>query len=641
MKNLFYCSVVALFIASPAHSQWVMQPSNLSPGLYVQFLDAVDTNVVWGLAADPLSQLTPIQEYTKTIDGGSLWIANPITNATGLSPSGIFGLNADTAWVAMFNGSGGSGKILRTTDGGVNWDWQTTAAFAAPAGFPNFVYFFDGNDGICQGDPNGGYFEIYTTTDGGDNWVRTPQANIATHLTGEFGITSVYTTFGDSTMWFGTNLGRIYKTTDRGLNWTVAPTPYTGSYIGDISFRDANNGIASNGSPGLATTDLIRTTDGGATWTTVATNTAGIITKQLTWIPGTDSSYFLSSPQVGGGTAFSLNDGNNWILADNLIHSDIEFVAPTTGWTGSNELGAPMFKWSGPLQVNCTSFLGPLEFASPDSICTIDSVVYSIPVDFTGDPLNRIGFNAVFYDENYNQIGSQSVPDLATAGFPNTFVPDPGQTTIGTYYFTIFFTLAAASELVHFGIQVFPTQCFEDTSNSINNSVFQDITICAQAVVQGYNASVDMSACPMTGAVTYTHSYSVNGGPTIPGNLFDCMGYTGVTNVTFFVDNGVCIKEFTTSLNCTGVGIAEFDENAIILSPNPVNDLLTIEIPSGVIIRELTVLDVAGRLVQETEIPSSGAQTVALPVQHLTNGLYLIRLTAADGHTVLKRFVKL
>src|SRR4030095_11322486 len=278
-KHIFmkkFIVLIALFASfqGTVKAQWVMQPSNITAGFYVQFLDAVDTNVVWGLVADPASQLTPVQEVTKTIDGGNLWISNPITNATGLSPSSIYGLNADTAWVAMFNGVAGGGKILRTIDGGVNWTWQQTALFSAPAGFPNFVYFFNATDGICMGDPNQGYMEIYNTTDGGDNWIRTPQANIAAQLTGEFGITSVYTTYGDSTLWYGTNLGRIYKTIDRGLNWTAASTPYTGAYIGDIAFRDANNGIASNGSPGLAVPDVIRTTDGGATWTTVATNTA-------------------------------------------------------------------------------------------------------------------------------------------------------------------------------------------------------------------------------------------------------------------------------------------------------------------------------------------------------------------------------
>ncbi|MBL0341641.1 MAG: T9SS type A sorting domain-containing protein [Bacteroidetes bacterium] len=604
-------------------------------------MDAVDTNVVWGIAADPANQLTPVQEFTKTVDGGNLWIAGPINNAAGLSPSGIFGLNADTAWTVMFNGASGGGSLLKTIDGGINWTAQPTAAFAAPAGFPNIVHFFDADNGITMGDPNGGYFEIYTTVDGGTNWIRTPQANIATQLTGEFGITSVYTSWGDSTLWFGTNLGRIYKTTDRGLNWTAAATPYTGFYIGDIAFRDANNGIASNGSPG-ALADAIRTTDGGATWTLIAANTAGILTKNLSFVPGTDSTYFLSSPQLGGGTAFSLTDANSWVLVDNLIHSDIDFVAATTGWTGSNELNAPMFKWVGPITVSCASLLGPLTFATPDSICTGESVDYSIHVDFTNDPQTRLGFNAVFYDEFFTQIGAQSVPDLVAGGFPNTFVPDPGQTTIGTLNFTIFFTVAAANEVVHFGIQVFPTQCTDDTSNFVVNSVFQDITICATAPVVGTSATVDLSACPQTGQVTYTYFYSVNGGPQIPGNQFNCTSNNGINNIIFYVDNGGCIKEISAQVNCVGVGIDEAGSNSFSMYPNPVNEMLNIELNSSVEFQSISITDISGREVIRFNNPGNVSGKIEIPTKALTSGTYFVSLLKNDASLMkVQRFVKL
>lgn len=487
----YFFTLLFIISYSVTQAQWVAQPSNLTPGLFAQFIDVVDTNVVWALASDTANQSNPVQEFTKTVDGGNLWIANPINGATGLCPSGIYGHNSDTAWVAMFNPTAGAGsgvdvsqldnntcmaafsqtnlaqsfiptqgvicgariylttgtgsgtvtiqlynnlpnaggvqlatgtvsvtgssqwaqvswtpitvttgipyylvftgtnpgiciagslnnpysggmvfannydpfptydytfetftctsggKILKTTDGGTTWNWQSTATFDAPAGFPNMVHFFNANNGICMGNPNGGYFEIYKTNNGGTNWVRTSQGNIASNQVGEFGITSVFTTYGDSTMWFGTNFGRIYKTVDRGSNWTVASTPYAGFFIGDIAFRDANNGIATNGSPG-ALADAIRTTDGGATWTLIPANTAGILNKVLSYVPGTYSSYFLSSPQAGGGTALSTDDANSWALIDNLIHSDIEFINPSTGWTGSNELNAPMYKWNGP-----------------------------------------------------------------------------------------------------------------------------------------------------------------------------------------------------------------------------------------------------------------------------------------------------
>src|SRR5690606_35089027 len=86
--------------------------------------------------------------------------------------------------------------------------------------------FFDINNGITQGDPASGYFEIYTTTDGGTNWTRVPNANIPTPLSGEYGYNNMFETVGDI-IWFATNKGRLYKSTDKGLNWTVSQTPAT------------------------------------------------------------------------------------------------------------------------------------------------------------------------------------------------------------------------------------------------------------------------------------------------------------------------------------------------------------------------------------------------------------------------------
>lgn len=331
--------------------QWIAQPSNVNPNNYVQFIDAVDTNVVWGLASDRNSQLNPVQEFTRTTNGGNTWTPGVITNAANHGPSCIMALNADTAWVAMFNTSGGGGKVLRTNDGGLTWTHQSTATFSAPAGFPNVVHFFDANDGICMGDPNGGYFEIYTTTDGGNDWIRVPQANIPANQTAEYGITDVYTTYGDSTLYFGTNQGRIYKSSDRGNNWTVSSTPYTG-YLGAIAFRDANFGLACEADNATTSTDLIYTNDGGTTWNLLPTQAGGFTLKQsIRFVPGTDSTFVITSPYTIYGSAFSVDNGNNWKVMDNLIHSDCDFVNATTGWSGGGEIGSPIYKWTGPLTI--------------------------------------------------------------------------------------------------------------------------------------------------------------------------------------------------------------------------------------------------------------------------------------------------
>jgi len=346
-KNL---TVIALLITNyVALAQWTPQATTITSGYVVNYIDAVSPDVCWGIVADPASQTAPVQEYTRTIDGGATWAGGTITNAAGLVAADISAINADTAWAIMFDPAGTQGKVLRTNNGGSTWAHQSTALFNAAGNFPDWIHFWDANNGVCLGDPTAGYFEIYTTMDGGAMWERVPSGNIPTPLpAGEWGIVDVSSTFGDSTVWFGTNLGRVFKSTDRGHNWTAAQTPIT-DYIGTIAFRDANNGIAKNGGPSLST-DLMITNDGGATWNALGTNTANLpLSTSACYVPGTDSTYFMGGTAAGVGSAYSPDGGINWILADALYHNDIEFVNDSIGWTGSGTIGGLVYKWLSPI----------------------------------------------------------------------------------------------------------------------------------------------------------------------------------------------------------------------------------------------------------------------------------------------------
>src|SRR5882672_11502486 len=102
-KTLLTAAIVLAASFTCLRAQWIQQPSNITANYYVPFLDAVDENICWGIVADPASQTNPVAEFTKTVDGGNLWINGAITNAAGLAPSSISAINADTAWVAMWN----------------------------------------------------------------------------------------------------------------------------------------------------------------------------------------------------------------------------------------------------------------------------------------------------------------------------------------------------------------------------------------------------------------------------------------------------------------------------------------------------------------------------------------------------------
>ena len=321
---------------------WVEQASGFwvaSRGIH--YMHAVDENIVWAVGYDGSGSNIPVQEFTKTTNGGDLWVADSIDGApTGGDTAMIFALDDMTAWVPIHTGT--PQGIWKTSDGGNTWAQQTTADFTG--GFPNTVHFWDENVGWCMGDPVGGYYEIYTTTDGGDTWVRVPSVNIpAPSSSVEYGVVGYYDVIGD-TVWFGTQDanfgGRVFKSTDRGLTWTVSSVLFTpGSYV-DIRFKDALNGVAMD--KNFETPFLAETSDGGANWAPISFigNCYG---ADFDYVPGTTNMYVSTGVNYNDpswmGASYSLDGGHSWTTWDEVAGIvqlfGTSWVAGQIGWAGN------------------------------------------------------------------------------------------------------------------------------------------------------------------------------------------------------------------------------------------------------------------------------------------------------------------
>ena len=292
---------------------WVKQASAFATkSRGIRHISAVSNDIAWAVAYDGSGNDTAtVRDFTKTIDGGLIWTSGTVNaaNTKGLESAMITAISEATAWIALYDGTNGGGKIVKTADGGSTWTSQSTAEFSAPNGFPNVIHFWDENNGFCMGDPNGGYFEIYTTTNGGDTWTRVSSENIPANLTGEYGTVGFYCVYGDI-VWFATNKGRLFKSTDKGYTWTVSQTPLTESF--EISFKDANVGIIQSRGNNSVTRSY-RTTDGAQTWTQIIPS-GNFYESSFTYIPNTNiliatgSDY--STPFEG--VSYSLDDGNTF-----------------------------------------------------------------------------------------------------------------------------------------------------------------------------------------------------------------------------------------------------------------------------------------------------------------------------------------
>ena len=183
-----------------------------------------------------------------------------VTN-TNSQPYGWFTLNSGTAnnlngvYFSDLNTGlvvGQGGTVLRTTNGGTNFTFQSTGTLNHLFG----VYFINNITGYIAGDVG----LILKTTNGGTSWgAQSSGVNVQLQS-----ISFLNANTGFVIGWYGTFL----RTTDAGLNWTKFPTTIT-TNLTSLSFINSTSGWAV-GQFGK----LVRTTNGGVNWSEVSTGTA-------------------------------------------------------------------------------------------------------------------------------------------------------------------------------------------------------------------------------------------------------------------------------------------------------------------------------------------------------------------------------
>jgi len=208
----------------------------------------------------------------RTIDGGKNWENISVPNMEKIDFRDVEGFNKNTAIVM---GIASPARFYKTTDGGQNWK---LVYFDDREGvFFDGMSFWNKNDGIAFSDPVDGEHLLIRTTDGGDTWHEIPKEGFPHKLNPEFGFAASGTGIpvqGRKTVWLGMGgvKSRVFKSEDGGMNWSVAETPVvhggqsTGIY--SIAFKNKKVGISVGGdytNQSIKNT-MAYTNDGGATW---------------------------------------------------------------------------------------------------------------------------------------------------------------------------------------------------------------------------------------------------------------------------------------------------------------------------------------------------------------------------------------
>ncbi len=190
------------------------------------------------------------------------------------------------------------------------------------------------------------------------NWIRVPNSNIPVSMTNELPIYRAHSIFSN-TIWVpvsvsNTNQFRIYKSTDKGYTWTVTNT-FTTSSINllptSLAFQSQSEGllVLSKFNVNNSSYQILKTTDGGSNWININFPLA-IEPAFICTIPGTSQGYLVTAPLNNFGSAYTLDNGNNWQLIENTLDLCLpKFTSPSSGWSVRWFYDAStIYKWSGP-----------------------------------------------------------------------------------------------------------------------------------------------------------------------------------------------------------------------------------------------------------------------------------------------------
>ena len=262
-SGLFGLILVAFAVV--VNAQWIKQ--NVSTSASFRGLSVVNDKVVWASGTGGT--------VIRTVDGGKNWDVITVPDAESRDFRDIEAFDASTAYVLSI-GNGDSSRIYKTVDGGKTWKLQFTNAIER--GFFDAIACWDAKHCIAMSDPVSGRYFLISTSDG-ENWSPLTINEMPVAKPGEAAFAASGTCLyinpanGDVYLVSGGTDARVFKSVDRGKTWTSASTPITkgtpGSGIFSIAFRNELHGTIVGGNyenPNDAANAVAFSRDGGKTW---------------------------------------------------------------------------------------------------------------------------------------------------------------------------------------------------------------------------------------------------------------------------------------------------------------------------------------------------------------------------------------
>ncbi len=326
--GLVACASVTVAPQEP--SRPMLRPQTSGVSVVLQAVSAPSERVAWVSGHGGV--------VLRTTDGGATWDRLVVPHAESLQFRDLHARDAEVAWL-LAAGPGERSRIYATTDGGHQWALQFLNRDSSA--FYDCFAFWDADRAVAFSDAVRGGLVVLMTDNGGAQWRRVADAALPPAQPGEGAFAAsgaCVISVGDRHAWIGTgaaSTARVLRTTDGGGTWTAVPVPIPGgpaAGIAALAFRDTLRGVALGGNiadPGDSTSITVaRTADGGRTWQAAGRTALRGATYGAAFAPGTP----LLLAVGPGGLDWSPDGGGTWTTLDTAPYWSVGFASRHRGW---------------------------------------------------------------------------------------------------------------------------------------------------------------------------------------------------------------------------------------------------------------------------------------------------------------------
>jgi photosystem II stability/assembly factor-like uncharacterized protein len=234
----------------------------------------------------------------------------------------VFAASPNTAFVTGTQPGTDENFLLRTNDGGDNWDWITLNT-ATDTFELSSLFFVDANNGFAGGRKNN-FQALLKTDDNGSTWTDiTPNPSSV-----DF-IACVY--FVSPQTGFASDGYSLYKTINGGTSWATETPAFV---IQDLHFDNLSDGIAA-GNDGSSLAVVMKTTDGGQSWNNLlSAQNPNLFVNSFGKLDVVSPTVFFTSMQFTNNLYRTLDAGLTWdtIAVDSVdFVGDFDFVTQDAG----------------------------------------------------------------------------------------------------------------------------------------------------------------------------------------------------------------------------------------------------------------------------------------------------------------------